>query len=298
MSRFTSVGLGEILWDLFPSHRALGGAPANFAYISQLLGDEGCAASRVGDDELGTEVRERLAAIGLNTSYLQSDYDHPTGTVQVELEPDGQPRFTITPHVAWDYLAWTREIEELAARTDAVCFGTLAQRSPQSRNTIQRFIHSIPMNAVRIFDVNLRQTFYSAELLAASAEAADIVKMNQEEAARLARALGSPVADDLGVARWLCELFELDLVCVTRGSAGSLLVRGAEYHEHSGHRVLVTDTVGAGDAFTATLVHHYLRGADLATINEAANRMGSLVASRNGATPALADEELVGIRAL
>lgn len=298
MRRRTIVGLGEVLWDVFPTHKQLGGAPTNFAYISSLLGDEGVVASRIGHDSLGSEVVERLDALGLNLSYLQTDTDRPTGTVQVELGRDGQPRFTITEEVAWDYLAWTVEWEELARRTDAVCFGSLAQRGPQSRATIQRFVRATKLDAVRVFDINLRQSFYSAQVLSDSAMRADIVKLNHEEVRPLMEALGEDARTDLEAARWLCDQFELRLVCITRGSNGSLLVTPTERHEHPGYRVTVADTVGAGDAFTATLVHHFLRGSELATMNDAANRIGSWVASQRGGTPPAEHALIAKARAL
>ena len=298
MSAFTIVGLGEVLWDVFPTHKQLGGAPANFAYISSLLGDEAIVASRVANDQLGHEVLARLDELGLSRAFVQTDEEHPTGTVKVEVGRDGQPRFEITQDVAWDFLGWTVAWEELAHRADAVCFGSLAQRSRLSRATIQRFVRATRPEAVRIFDINLRQSFYSAEVLCESAERADIVKLNHEEVLPLMTVLGESPADDLGAARWLCDHFELKLVCVTRGGNGSLLVTPSAHHEHSGLRVLVADTVGAGDAFTATLVHHYLRHSDLATMNEAANRVGSWVASKPGATPAAEPDVIEQARAI
>jgi fructokinase len=292
MSRFAIVGLGEVLWDVFPTHKQLGGAPANFAYISGLLGDDGIVASRIGVDTLGDEVVARFEGLGLDVSNLQRDAARATGTVKVEVARDGQPRFEITKDVAWDFLEWTPELRLLAARTDAVCFGSLAQRGLQSREIIQEFVATTRENAVRVFDVNLRQAFYSAEVLATSAESADILKLNHEEVPVVVQAVGGPKVDELRSAQWLCRRFELQFVCVTRGSSGSLLVTKDAHAEHPGHKAKVVDTVGAGDAFTATLVHHYLRGSDLATMNEAANHMGAWVASKSGATPPMEPEQI------
>lgn len=280
------VGLGEILWDVFPAYKQLGGAPANFAYIASLLGDEGLVVSRVGTDPLGSEVVERLSGLALNTSYLQRDSEHVTGTVKVDIGSDGQPRFEIIRGVAWDFLSWNRDLEALAARAHAVCFGSLAQREPQSRATIQRFVDATRKDALRIFDVNLRQSFYSPEVLIASAEKSDILKLNHEEVPVVMKVLDGPELEEHNAAQWLLDHFALKLVCVTRGGKGSLLLTPNDFHEHPGHRVKVVDTVGAGDAFTATLVHHYLRGSGLAEMNDAANRMGAWVASKAGATPA------------
>jgi fructokinase len=285
MSKFTIVGLGELLWDIFPTHKELGGAPANFAYISSLLGDEAIVASRISTDALGDEALARLDGLGLDTTHVQRDPAHPTGTVAVELASDGQPRFEITQSVAWDFLAWTPQLEDLAKRTDAVCFGSLAQRGLHSRETISRFVRATRESAVRIFDVNLRQAFYSAEVLAASSQSADILKMNHDEVPIVMQSLGAPSLEEVQSSQWLRRRFDLKLVCVTRGNKGSLLVSKAGVDEHPGHPVTVADTVGAGDAFTATLVHHFLRGSSLSAMNEAANHMGAWVASKQGGTP-------------
>jgi fructokinase len=297
VSTFTIVGVGEILWDVFPTHKQLGGAPANFAYISWLLGDRTIVATRIGNDELGNEVIGRLQALGLGTSYVQRDARHPTGTVKVEVARDGQPHFEIVHPVAWDFLEWTPELESLAKRADAVCFGSLAQRGPQSRETIHRFLNSTREDTVRIFDVNLRQAFFSVEVLTSSAQKANILKVNHEELPIVVDTLAGPKLDDVGSAQWLCRRFDLDLVCVTRGASGSILVKPSGHHKHPGYSVTVVDTVGSGDAFTATLIHHYLRGSSLEVMNDAANRMGAWVASKAGATPAAEPAELERARA-
>lgn len=284
-SKHTIVGLGELLWDLLPSGRQLGGAPANFAYFATLLGDRGVVASRVGTDELGIEAAARLRHLGAAAEYLQSDSSHPTGTVQVGVAAGGQPCFAIAQAVAWDYLQWTPAWAQLAKEADAVCYGSLAQRSASSRQTILQFLRSTRPQALRVFDVNLRPPFYSAEVLAASLALADVVKLNHDELPTLASVLGIPYTNERMAAEALVGAGKVRLVCVTRGACGSLLVSCEGAAEHPGFRVAVADTVGAGDAFTATLVHHCLRGASLTTMNEAANRVGAWVASQVGATP-------------
>ena len=286
------VGLGEVLWDLFPEGKQLGGAPANFAYITNLLGDRGIIASRVGHDALGDEIQQRLGTLGLESSYLQLDSARPTGTVRVRVDQDGQARFEITDMVAWDFLEWTPAWESLAQQADAICFGSLAQRSPASRETIHKFLGAARPGTARIFDVNLRQAFYSAKVLSESLKFADIAKLNAEELPRVVELLGIPHHGEQPSAERLRFAYGLKLVCVTRGARGSLLVSEFERHEHPGFRVQVADTVGAGDAFTAALVHHFLRGAGLATMNEAANRIGAWVASCVGATPSSDDVQL------
>ncbi len=291
--RYKIVGLGEILWDMLPSGRQLGGAPSNFAYISTLLGNEGIVASRIGHDALGNEAAAQLANVGVSTAALQRDPRHATGTVQVEVDSKGQPTFQIAEHVAWDFLEWTAEWRQLAGQADAICFGSLAQRGEVSRSTIRQFLAATGKDAVRIFDVNLRQAFYTADVLAESMKAADIVKLNHEELPRVMPILGADYRDDISSARTLIESQGLKLVCITRGDRGSLLLDRRTVDEHPGYRVRIGDTIGAGDAFTAALVYEYLQGAPLARMNETANRMGAWVASRVGAMPAPAGKGIL-----
>lgn len=281
------VGLGELLWDLLPSGKQLGGAPANFAYITTLLGDAGIPASRVGRDDLGDEALNRINQLGLSSAFIQRDPMHPTGTVKVEIDSSGQPRFDILKPVAWDFLEWTPAWRQLAKDADAVCFGSLAQRSSQSRPTIKSFLQATCPETLRIFDVNLRQNFYTAQILTESMKLATIVKLNHEELPKIVHLFELGYRDELDSARHLLSLHDLKLVCVTRGRGGSLLISRDEHNEHPGFKVKVADTVGAGDAFTAALVHGYLRGAPLAQINETANRVGAWVASQSGAMPAV-----------
>jgi|SRR5208283_2388791 len=286
---FTIVGLGELLWDLFPSGKQLGGAPANFAYIASLLGDHGIVASRIGDDTLGEEAKQRFQQLRLPTDFLQSDPSHPTGTVKVLIDPQGQPRYEISEDTAWDHLEMTSQWRTLAAQATAICFGSLAQRFPAARRTIHEFLGAARPTTTRIFDVNLRQPFYSKEILADSIRRASIIKLNQEELPVVLQLLDSPTPLSPGketlAAEWLLHLSGAQLVCITRGAHGSLLVSKEGFHEHPGFSVQTVDTVGAGDAFTAALVHHFLRGAPLSAMNEAANRMGAWLAARPGGTP-------------
>jgi fructokinase len=281
----TIVGLGELLWDLLPSGKQLGGAPANFAYIASLLGNEGTPASGIGSDALGDEALQRLTELGLSTAYVQRISAHPTGTVNVEIDSTGQPSFDIAESVAWDFLEWTQAWQQLAERADVVCFGSLAQRVPQSRATIRSFLLATRPDAIRIFDVNLRQNFYTAQILAESMQLATIVKLNHEELPKILHLFQLDHRGEEDSARQLLSSYNLKLVCITRGANGSLLVGPEESNEHPGIKIKVADTVGAGDAFTAALVHGYLQGASLAQINETANRVGAWVASQPGATP-------------
>jgi len=279
------VGLGEVLWDLLPERTCLGGAPANFAYITTLMGDQGIVASRVGEDSRGVEALRRMEEMGLDIDHVQTDSERPTGAVNVQVDTKGAAQYEIAHPVAWDFMEWTLDWQHLAEKADAVCFGSLAQRSESSRATIRRFLSATSASAVKVFDVNLRQSYYSAEILSQSMQLADIVKLNDEELPKIMSLAKFPHKDEFSSARRLCEAYQVKLLCVTRGGRGSLLVRGQESSEHPGFRVRVADTVGSGDAFTAGLVHEYLHGAPLDLMNEVANLVGAWVASEVGAMP-------------
>lgn len=281
----TVIGLGEILWDLLPSGRQLGGAPANFAYCSHLLGEHAIVASRVGRDQLGRDIRERLLQAGLTDRFLQTDASQPTGTVHVELDQNGQPTFEITQPVAWDFLEWTDEWHALAKSADAICFGTLAQRSPNSRSTILKFLDAARSDTLRLLDINLRQNFYSPEIICESLARATSVKLNHEELPRVGEILSIEHKSEVEFCKALIEKFDLKIVCLTRGANGSLLCDQHNLHQHPGFRVKVRDTVGAGDAFTAALVHGLLSGRALMEVNDLANRLGAWVASHSGGMP-------------
>jgi fructokinase len=279
------VGLGELIWDLLPEGRRLGGAPTNFAYMARLLGNRSAVASRVGIDALGREARARLEAAGVSTEYIQVEGEHPTGTVGVEIGERGEPDFRVNGNSAWDYLEWTPRLKELAARADCVCFGTLGQREPRARATITRFLEHVRPGALRVFDVNLRHSFFTTEMLARSLALSDAVKLNEEELRSAASMLSLRGGAERALAEDLLARFDLKLVAVTRGERGSLLVSKEGASEHAGFRVEVADTIGSGDAFAAALAHCRLRGATLEASNEIANRVGSWVATQAGATP-------------
>lgn len=288
---FVVVGIGELLWDRFPDgRRELGGAVANLAYHATQLGDRGVVASRVGRDAAGDDLTARLGALGVDCGYLQRDPAHPTGTVDVELA-GGDPRYTIHEQAAFDFPVLDRRWQELAARTDAVTFGTLAQRNPAAGAVIARFLAACPPACVRLLDVNLRQRFWSAELLERSLRAATAVKLNAEELPAVAAAAGVAGAGGAeggaAVLRRLVERYHLRLACLTRGAGGSVLVAdaAAPAAEHPGAPVTVADTVGAGDAFAAAVLFHLLRGSSLRRTAAAANDYAAFVATRRGGTP-------------
>lgn len=283
---------------MLPAGKQLGGAPTNFAYMMGLLGHRAAIASRVGEDALGAELGGRLVELGLDSSYVQRDAAHATGAVKVSLDGAGQPEYEIVENVAWDFLEWTPDWRRLAADADVVCFGSLAQRWKPSRATIQRFLSAARADTLRIFDVNLRQKFFTADVLWESLRLANIAKLNNHELPVVMRELEltrhGTEKDEATAAKVLRREFDLKCVCVTRGDRGSLLVTEKECDEHPGLGARVVDLVGAGDAFTAALAHHMLAGSSLRVMNEAANRLGAWVASQAGATPA-ADESVIGL---
>lgn len=289
------IGLGEVLWDFLPSGKVLGGAPANFAYMTNVLGDQGIVASRVGNDTLGAEACQVMEKLGLSTAYVQHDRQYETGTATVTIDAAGQPNFIIRESVAWDFLEWTSEWEELSARADVICFGSLAQRSPRSAAVIEQFLRNAPKKTLRICDVNLRQSFFTGAVLRRSFQHADILKLNEQELLQVSFQLKLGIGSPETLARRLLNECRLQLICITRGHRGSLLVAHDQTVEHRGYRVKVADAVGAGDAFTACLAHHYTRAHSLAEISEAANRFASWVATQTGATPPITINELESI---
>jgi fructokinase len=282
------VGLGEVLWDCFGEARKPGGAPANVAFHARQLGHAGVVCSRVGQDPLGTELIDTIARQHLDTRWIQRDPVHPTGTVTVDASRPDHPSYIIHENVAWDYIEFTTEASELMGRASAVCFGSLAQRSQPSRQTIQRCLDAA-QGALLVFDVTLRQSWYDRGTIGASLAKADVAKMNTEEAAVLASLLALPKAP-VDFARRMLERYDLDLVCITRAEQGCLLVDRQDVVDAPGVSVQVVDTVGSGDAFSAALISALLRGWSLNRAAGFANEVGSLVAGRSGAMPALAEE--------
>ncbi len=290
------VGLGELLWDMLPEGAQLGGAVSNFAVMAARLGNDAAIATRLGTDQLGREALVLLSRTPVATRYIQEDVSRVTSTVTVELE-QGQPQYTIHEPVAWDFLEFTPQWLALAQRCDAVCFGTLAQRSAASRRTIESFLHETRKECVRIFDVNLRAPFFTAEIVERSLELATIFKLNADEMPQVLSLLGFPDSPGtspellLSGARQIVDQFPVQLIAITMGGQGSLLVTRREVDRHSGYPATVVDAVGAGDAFTAALTHFYLQGAPLTRLNAAGNRWGAWVASHAGAMPALTEQE-------
>ncbi|MES2307235.1 MAG: carbohydrate kinase [Verrucomicrobiota bacterium] len=283
------IGIGEVLWDIFPKDRRLGGASCNFAYHCGQVGLQSVIVSRVGCDSLGTEMIQALNQSKTDTNYLQKDAVHPTGTVLVRLDSKGVPTFEITENVAWDYVEMTKELESLARSADAICFGSLAQRKARTKKTIYELIRLMPEKSLKIFDVNLRQHFYSREVLDHSLVLANVLKVSEEELPILANAFnltGSVVSQ----LTHLLSRFKLKLIAYTRGGNGSLLLTADHSHDHLGCKAVVVDTVGAGDSFTAVICWGLLHRLSLAEINALANQTAAYVCSQAGAMPVLPQE--------
>jgi fructokinase len=294
------LGVGELLWDVLPSGQQLGGAPANYSVMAGRLGNHAVILSRIGQDELAQQTRSLLRGYPVDIALLQSDMQHETGRVTVELA-DGQPSYVIHAPAAWDFMQETERWREAVREADALCFGSLAQRNPVSRQTIYSLVQSAPAGCERIFDVNLRDPYFSAEILRSSITLASVVKMNDLEVPRVLGLMELTVqnsADALraGAEALLDHFSGLSFVDVTCGGEGSLLVSRDDWHRHPGVPTKVVDTIGAGDAFTAAMTHYLLQGAPLKTLNEAGNRWGSYIASQAGAMPAISQETVARLR--
>lgn len=283
------VGLGELLWDCFADQRHPGGAPANVAFMARQLDLGGTICSRVGRDALGDELLEFLRRHRLDIEYVQRDADHPTGRVTVDLTRPQHPEYTIHEDVAWDYLAFDEPTRRLASGASAICFGTLAQRSEAARETIYACLDAAPADCLRVYDVNLRHPWYERRHVERSLHRANLVKLSEEEVVALTEMLDLGVDEPRFFANTIREAYEVDLVCVTRGARGCLLVDDEGFNDQPGIPIEAADPVGAGDALTAALIYAQLRGWPREASAEFANRVAALVAGELGAMPELGD---------
>ena len=295
------IGIGEALFDCLPEGRKLGGAPANFAYHVSQFGLNGCAISAIGKDELGDEIVDTFERVheSLPTfNYQLSTVEQPTGTVKVTLDDKGVPQYEICLGVAWDNIPLTNAMLEIARQAQAVCFGSLAQRSETSRETIQAFLDATPADALKVFDINLRQSWYTAEVIAESLSRANILKINDEELDVVATMLlgeptvpGALIAEDPEKTRRICrELivrYDLRMLILTCGAVGSYVFTADEESYVATPKVQVADTVGAGDSFTATFVAQLLLGKPIREAHERAVKVSAFVCTRHGAMPVL-----------
>lgn len=284
------VGMGEALWDVLPEGKKIGGAPANFAYHVSQFGLNSCVVSAVGNDTLGNEIIENFTSKGLNQ--LIEKVPYPTGTVQVEIDQAGIPQYEIKENVAWDNIPYTANLEVVASRTKAVCFGSLAQRNVVSRNTINRFLDAMPKNddTLVVFDVNLRQGFYNKEILCNSMTRCNILKINDEELVTVSRMFGYPGIDLQDKCWILLGKYNLKMLILTCGINGSYVFTPGTVSFQPTPRVEVADTVGAGDSFTAAFISSIIKGKSVAEAHSLAVQTSAFVCTKKGAMPVLPEE--------
>lgn len=289
MEKNIIVGMGEALWDCLPEGRKLGGAPANFAYHVGQFGWNTVVVSAIGNDALGDEILARLDAVNLEHKIAR--VAQPTGTVQVTLSGEGIPSYEICENVAWDNIPWSDELEALAKETRAVCFGSLAQRSAVSRNTILRFLGTMDHDTEKIYDINLRQSFYSLEVIEESLRRATILKLNDEEIVVVKALLEIEGERQEDICRQLLALYpSLKMVILTCGAIGSYVFTSSETSYVETPRVEIADTVGAGDSFTATFCAQILKGKSVSEAHKLAVKVSAFVCTQNGAMPVLPAE--------
>ncbi len=282
------LGIGEILWDMLPGGKQPGGAPINFAYHAQQLGARSYPISAVGNDSLGIELLNHLKGSGISIEYI-ARVCLPTGTVDVGVDGDGIPNYAIREGVAWDSVEQTPELMKLAPNACAVCFGTLAQRSEISRNTIVSLLKCLPTQCLKVFDINLRQHYYSYDVITNSLEQCDILKINDEELTVITNLLNLPPSEEDALMALMGQ-YQLKLIALTSGDKGSLLVNPLVKSYLPTPRVTVSDTVGAGDAFTAAVVMGYIRMLPLAEIHRLAVDLSAYVCTQRGAMPIVPPE--------
>ena len=290
------VGIGEILWDVFPNGKVLGGAPANFAYHVSQFGYEGYAVSAIGNDPLGKEIIDNLSNKDLK--YLVERTPYATGTVQVTLNGNGIPQYEICENVAWDNIPFTAEMEALARRTQTVCFGSLAQRNNFSRTTINRFLDCVPKTALKIFDINLRQHFYTLELIEHALSRCNILKINDDEVIIVGKLFGWETKSELEICNQLLHSCDLEMVVLTKGTEGSYVVTQKETSFKPTPLVEVADTVGAGDSFTAAFVSSLLHGQSISDAHQLAVDVSAFVCTQHGAMPVLPETLLSRVKKL
>jgi len=281
------IGLGEALWDMLPEGKKIGGAPANFAYHVSQFGLESCVVSAIGNDALGNEILDVFHE--KNLKYQLEKVNFPTGTVQVELDAEGVPCYEIKEGVAWDNIPFTEALQTLALSTRSVCFGSLAQRSTVSRETINRFLDTMPdgEGQCKIFDINLRQNFYDKEIIENSLNKCNILKINDEELVIISRMFGYPGIDLQDTCWKLINKYELKMLILTCGTNGSYVFASGEVSFLETPNVNVADTVGAGDSFTAAFCASIIKGKSVREAHKLAVDVSAYICTQSGAMPVL-----------
>jgi fructokinase len=282
------VGLGEALWDVLPEGKKLGGAPANFSFHASQFGLNSVAVSALGEDALAEETMKQLEE--KNLKYEMPRVPYPTGTVQVELDTDGVPTYDIKENVAWDNIPFTKSIENIARNARAVCFGSLAQRNVVSRETIHKFLDTTPADCMKIFDINLRQQFYTKEVIQESLKRCNMLKINDEELVIIGRMFGYPGLNIENKCFLILGKYNLDILVLTCGVNGSYVFTPGKVSYQPTPKVEVADTVGAGDSFTGSFCAAILSGKSVEEAHKLAVSVSAFVCTQNGAMPALPEE--------
>jgi fructokinase len=286
------LSYGEILWDLLPTDTVLGGAPCNFAYRVNSLGDMGLIISKLGSDDLGKKAFEQVASIGLETTYLQWDDSHPTGTVPITFDENNNPDFTIIPDVAYDYIVMTDSLRKIAPKADCLCFGTLSQRSAKSRQTLEELIE-ISSDSLKLLDINLRKECYSLDTIKNSIKKADLLKLNENELYQLAEMLRISKKDQINICLRLMDKYSLKCCVVTLGDKGIFAIsEEGEIVYEPGYKIDLVDSVGAGDAFTAGFAYCTLRDLFLREACQFGNILGAIACTKKGATSPITQDEI------
>ena len=288
----TIFAFGELLWDILPSCTVLGGAPFNFAYRVNSLGDTGLMISRLGRDELGRKAFDQVVQLGLDTRYIQWDQDLPTGTVQVSFDEDNKPDYVIIPAVAYDQIELTDKLGEAVSTADCLCFGTLSQRAKKSRKTIEQLLDRAK-KSLKFLDINLRKDCYNTETVSFSLQKADILKLNEDEAGRLGRMLGVSHKNIQEFCEKMLDQWAIEHCVVTLGEKGAFAMSASGEKVYvPGYKVKLADSIGSGDAFSAGFVHKLLRGTSVTQAAQFGNVLGALVATKEGATSPVTIEEI------
>lgn len=287
------AAFGELLWDLLPTGKVLGGAPANFIYRINSFGDEGTLLSKVGNDKAGREAREVLKRLGVSDENIQTDYEFPTGSVRVKIDEKGNPDFNIITDVAYDHIEINAEMMDAFSQAVCVCFGTLVQRYGISKNTLRELIHE-SSDVVKFLDINLRRNCYTATTIEDSLRMTNILKTNDDELLITKELLGLKQDNLKDLALETIEKYNLDILLCTLGSNGAFcLTKEDIFHYDPGYQISLGDTVGSGDAFSAGFVHYYMNGYPIEEALQFGNAAGAMVATTTGATSPISKDEIL-----
>lgn len=292
------AAFGELLWDLLPNGKVLGGAPANFIYRINSFGDNGTLLSKVGNDKAGKEAREALKNLGVSDENVQTDYEFPTGSVKVKIDNFGNADYNIITDVAYDHIEINTEMMDAFGQADCVCFGTLVQRYGISKNTLRELIHE-SSEVVKFLDINLRKKCYTAASIEDSLRMTNILKTNDEELLITKDLLNLKHENLKDLAQETIEKYNLEIILCTLGSNGAFCLTNEDvFYYDPGYQISLGDTVGSGDAFSAGFVHYYMNGYPIDEALRFGNAAGAMVATTTGATSPIAKEEILNFKVI